>query len=41
MEGRKKMFSGDVILSENNILGDLNTTVPRIKKKTGGLGKWI
>lgn len=33
--GRKKkaMSSGDVIFSENNILGDLNTTVPRIKKE--------
>ena len=38
---KKEMFSGDVIFSENNILGDLNTTVPHIKKTTGGLGRWI
>ena len=38
---KKEMSSGDVIFSENNIFGDLSTTVPRIKKRTDGLGRWI
>ena len=38
---KKEMSSGDVIFIENNILGDLNTTLPCIKKRTGGLGRWI